>query len=237
MDALSSCLSHSAGLARDAARSGQAPSPAELATLESNSAAAAELATDAPLALAQALQGVSRVASIVQALRTFAPPGERAWRKADLNSALSCALALARAELRNTAEVTVELGELPPVTCDPADLHEVFLCLLFNAARATAEARHRRQGAALGTIRVRTFRDGSDVVITIADSGNGIPDELQPLLFDPLATLGARRDAGEGLALAYALVAGKHEGSLSFETGAGSGTTFTVRLPIGDAPA
>ena len=234
MEALARCLDHASGLARDAARAGKVPDEAALAVLEQNSAEAADLASDAPLALAQALQGVSRVASIVHALRSFAPPGERAWRKADLNSALSCALALARAELRHSAEVIVDLGELPSVTCDPADLHEVFLCLLLNAARATAEARHRRGETAPGTVRIRTFRDGGDAVVTIGDSGSGIPAELHESLFDPLATLGSRRGAGEGLALAHALVVGKHEGSLSFETEAGRGTTFTIRLPIGD---
>jgi two-component system, NtrC family, sensor kinase len=70
------------------------------------------------------------------------------------------------------------------------------------------------------------------VCIAIQDTGGGIAEAVQGRIFDPFfTTKPVGRGTGQGLALARAFVQ-KHGGSLTFESGAGRGTTFFVRLPL-----
>jgi signal transduction histidine kinase len=85
-----------------------------------------------------------------------------------------------------------------------------------------------------GTIRFGTRRDGDDVVVTIGDSGCGIPADVAARVFDPFfTTKEVGRGTGQGLAISRTIVAERHAGSLTFESESGRGTTFEIRLPIG----
>jgi two-component system NtrC family sensor kinase len=84
-----------------------------------------------------------------------------------------------------------------------------------------------------GLITVRTWREGEEVVIAIADSGGGIPDAIRSRVFDPFfTTKKVGKGTGQGLAIAWSTVRDRHSGSLTFESTPGSGTTFFIRLPI-----
>jgi signal transduction histidine kinase len=105
------------------------------------------------------------------------------------------------------------------------------LNLIVNAAHAIGDVVGNTE--ARGTIRVRTFVDGDDAVISIADTGAGIPPEIQPRIFDPFfTTKPVGRGTGQGLAIARTIVVDKHKGALTFQTESGRGTTFTIRVPI-----
>jgi signal transduction histidine kinase len=66
----------------------------------------------------------------------------------------------------------------------------------------------------------------------VSDTGCGIPEEIRERVFEPFFTTKAPgRGTGQGLAIAHAIVADKHGGSLAFESEVGVGTTFVVRLP------
>ncbi len=83
-----------------------------------------------------------------------------------------------------------------------------------------------------GRLHVPTQRDGDDVVVSIADTGCGIPNEIRAKVFDPfLTTKEVGRGTGQGLTIARSVVE-KHRGPLRFETEVGKGTTFFIRLPI-----
>jgi signal transduction histidine kinase len=84
-----------------------------------------------------------------------------------------------------------------------------------------------------GVIRVRTYLEGSVVVIAISDTGTGIPETVRDRVFDPFfTTKEVGRGTGQGLALARGVVVDKHGGSLTFATEMGQGTTFFVRIPF-----
>jgi signal transduction histidine kinase len=69
----------------------------------------------------------------------------------------------------------------------------------------------------------------------VSDTGTGIPDAVQSRIFDPFfTTKGVGKGTGQGLAIAHAIVVQKHQGTIQFETTSGVGTTFVIRLPIGD---
>lgn len=189
------------------------------------------LAEEVPQAVAQALEGTRRVADIVQAMKAFGHPDRAEQQAVDLNAGLRSTLTVARNELKYVADVETDLGDLPPVICHPGDLNQVFLNLLVNAAHAIADTVGDSGGR--GRITVRSRREGDDVIVSIADTGTGIPPAVAAKVFDPFFTTKAMgKGTGQGLALSKSVVVEKHGGALTFETSPGEGTTFFIRLPI-----
>ena len=180
--------------------------------------------------------GISRISTIVRAMKEFAHPDQRDKAAADLNQALQTTLVVARSEYKDVAEVTTDFGDLPPVLCHVGGLNQVFLNIIVNAAHAVGDVVG--QGGSKGTIRITTLRESNLVHIDIADTGSGIPESIRHRIFDPFFTTKAvGKGSGQGLAIARDIVVTKHHGSLTFETEVGKGTTFTIRLPIDGAPS
>jgi PAS domain S-box-containing protein len=185
-----------------------------------------------PKAIDHALEGIERVAKIVRAMKEFSHVDQCLEKTAaDLNRALESTLIVARNELKYVADVETHYGDLPPVICHLGDLNQVFLNLLINAAHAIGDVV--KGTGAKGRIGVRTSLLGDWVQIAISDTGTGIPRVIQSKVFDPFfTTKEVGRGTGQGLALARAVVVEKHGGTLTFETHAGKGTTFYIRLPV-----
>jgi signal transduction histidine kinase len=139
-------------------------------------------------------------------------------------------LLVAHNELKHAAEVEVDVHDLPPVPGYPGELNQVLLNLLLNAAHAVVD----RFGgeARLGRIRVSADADADWVTVAVSDNGCGITNEQRPRIFEPFFTTKAvGRGVGQGLAIARSIVVDKHGGSLTFDSVAGEGTTFTLKLP------
>src|SRR3954447_757767 len=199
---------------------------------EAEDAADLEYLTErVPAGFERAEEGVRRVASIVGAMREFAHPTvDKAPQ--DLNAALRNTLVVATGEYKYLAHVETDIGDLPLVRCNGGDIRQVFLNLVVNAAHAIEDGS--RGEPARGTIRIRTRADATHVLISVADTGCGIPAEVADRVFDPFfTTKEVGRGTGQGLAIARTLVVERHGGSLTFDTGPGAGTTFHVRLLIG----
>ena len=185
------------------------------------------LQEEIPSAVAQTLEGIDRVSAIVRAMKTFSHPGRTEQVPADLNEALTATVTVTRHQVEDVADLHLDLGELPAVCCNVADLNQVFLNLIVNAADAIEETGRR------GSIIVATRVDGVDAVVRISDTGGGIPDDVRPKIFDPFfTTKDVGRGSGQGLPLARGIVHDGHGGSLTLESVLGQGTTFTVRIPI-----
>jgi signal transduction histidine kinase len=211
--------------------------PAELARIVAEAEEEADLEylqERIPIALKRASDGLDRVSTIVRAMREFAHPPTMEMAPADLNAAIENTLIVAANEYRYLAELETDLAELPPVYCNIGDINQVLLNLIVNASHAIADA-NGSAGAtdAKGTIRVGTRIDGDDVLITVADTGCGIPDDVSSRIFDPFfTTKDVGRGTGQGLAISRTIVNEKHGGSLTFQTARGEGTTFELRLPL-----
>lgn len=192
------------------------------------------LRSEIPRALAETMDGVGRVSSIVQALKKFSHVEWGAEKTpADLNDSLASTLSVARNELKYVADVETAFGDLPPVPCHLGDLNQVFLNLLVNAAHAIGDVVGKTGGR--GRIRVQTSTENEWAVIAISDTGTGIPVEIRSRIFDPFfTTKGVGKGTGQGLALARAIVVEKHQGTLTFDTALGRGTTFYIRIPLVD---
>ncbi|MGD0458083.1 MAG: PAS domain S-box protein [Terriglobia bacterium] len=217
---------------RDAAASG-AVSPDVLAAVRrvEEESDCAYLLEEIPKALTQTLDGVTRVATLVRAMKDFAHPESKEKAAADLNKALLSTLAVARNELKCVADVETDLGDLPLVVCNISDLNQVFLNLLVNAAHAIGDVV--KDTGKKGKIRVCTVAEGKTVLVTITDTGCGIPEGIRTKVFDPFfTTKGVGCGTGQGLAIARSVVVERHKGTLTFESEVGKGTSFYVRLPV-----
>ncbi|MEZ6058828.1 MAG: response regulator [Planctomycetaceae bacterium] len=168
--------------------------------------------------------GLKRVRDIVQNLRDFARLDEAAFDNIDLRAAvdmtvevLSLTLATAQVEIRKDFE------DVPLVSCRPARIHQVIHGVLMNAVQAS------RPG---DVITVRTRTDRGFVVVEVSDQGSGIDESVQAHIFEPFYTT---RSVGEGRGLGLAISYGilrDHGGHIEFESEAGIGTTFRIRLPL-----
>jgi two-component system, NtrC family, sensor kinase len=121
---------------------------------------------------------------------------------------------------------------LPLVSCLPGFMNQVFLNLIVNAAHAI-EAKLGKSFSSKGKISIQTLQVDNYVEIRISDTGTGIPEEIHNQIFNPFfTTKPIGKGTGQGLAIVYSAITDKHDGSISFETEIGKGTTFVIRLPL-----
>jgi PAS domain S-box-containing protein len=184
-----------------------------------------------PKALERSLDGLQRVATIVRSMKEFAHPDQRETSSIDLNQAIQSTLVIARNEYKYVADVVTELGELPRVVCHAGELNQVVLNLIVNAAHAIEDVV--RGSDRKGQITVRTRMEGDRAVVSIGDTGVGIPNAIRDHVFEPFfTTKEVGKGTGQGLAIARSVVVDKHGGELTFESEVGQGTTFFIRIPV-----
>ncbi len=194
----------------------------------------AYLLENLPDAIGRALEGVDRVGAIVASMKELAHPDQKDMAPVDVNRLIESTLVVSRNEYKYVAEVATELGDLPLVECHRGDVAQAFLAIVVNAAQAIGDVVAGTSGR--GRITVRSAREGDSIVIRVADTGGGIPEAIRDKVFDPFfTTRGPGQGTGQGLAAARAIVVEKHGGDLGFETEAGRGTEFRIRLPIAHA--
>lgn len=191
------------------------------------------LKEEIPKAIEQSLEGISRIAKIVRAMKDFSHPGVQERVPVDLNQAIETTLTVAHNELKYVADIVTDFEPgLPPVPGHPNEINQAVLNILINAADAIAAATADRPGRK-GTIAVRTRRNGEWAEIRISDTGTGIPEKIRSRIFDPFfTTKDVGKGTGQGLALSHSIVVEKHHGTITFETEMGKGTTFLIRLPL-----
>lgn len=190
------------------------------------------VASMAPSAIAEAAEASRRVIEIVRAMKVMCHPGTRDYVDSDLNDGIRNAATIARNRWKYVAEVEFDLDEsLPHVPVLPAELNQVFLNLIVNAADAIAEKNG--ENGPLGKITLRTRYEGDTVRIEVADSGPGVPEAIRDRIFDPFfTTKDVGKGTGQGLAITYDVVVNKHHGTIDLLSTEGEGATFIVCLPM-----
>jgi signal transduction histidine kinase len=165
----------------------------------------------------------ARIVSVVRSLSSFARLDEAAFKYADINEAIRTVVQLLDPGLTRRIRIEQVFGEIPPIPCFPALLNEALMNLLVNACQAIKES---------GEVAVETRREADSAIVTIRDTGCGIPREHLDTIFDPgFTTKGVGVGTGLGLAVVYSVV-NAHQGSISVESTIGKGTIFTLRLPL-----
>ncbi|SKA09330.1 His Kinase A (phospho-acceptor) domain-containing protein [Trichlorobacter thiogenes] len=171
----------------------------------------------------ESLDGANRVRRIVQDLKSFSRLDQAESTHANLNECLDTTINIAWNELKYISTLERQFGEIPEVVCNPQQLNQVFLNLLVNAAQAMEQQ---------GIITVKTWTEPGWVCVSVADTGKGMPKEVQNRIFEPFfTTKPAGKGTGLGLSISVDIIR-KHHGEITVDSEAGKGTTFTVRLPV-----
>ncbi|HEY4213584.1 MAG TPA: ATP-binding protein [Steroidobacteraceae bacterium] len=188
------------------------------------------LAAETPKAFERTLDGVTRIAGIVHAMKEFARPDMGDQALADVNHAIDTTLTVCRSEYRYCATLATHWAELPEILCIIGELNQVFLNLIVNAAHAIEQS---GKDSGTGRIDISTALEGDWVRIEFGDNGCGIPPENLEKIFDPFfTTKDVGRGTGQGLAIARSIVVDKHSGRIEVDSTVGVGTRFILRLPV-----
>lgn len=184
-----------------------------------------------PVALQGCIDGLAKITEIVLSMKEFSHADDRTMGPVDLNRAIQNTLLVARSLYVEIAEIETHYDELPQVSCYGAEINQMLLNLVTNAAEAIGEVA--RATGKKGRITVSTRRDAEEVLISITDTGAGIPEAIREKIFDPFfTTKQVGGGTGQGLSIARNVVVRRHGGALSFQTELGQGTRFLVRLPV-----
>jgi two-component system NtrC family sensor kinase len=177
--------------------------------------------------LGQVTNETTRVGRIVSDLLAFSRRSKPQRAPADLNRIVRSTLSLVQHKLKlSNVIVEANLAEnLPAAPCDSSQIQQVALNLLLNAAEATQSKPDRR-------VRVETHADGANVLLSVADNGEGILPENLPKIFDPFFTTKSEgKGVGLGLAVSYGIIQA-HGGEIEVRNQPEGGARFTVSLPI-----
>lgn len=177
--------------------------------------------------LQRILKETERCRRIIRGLLDFSRQTQIEAAIADINQILHGTLALLTQQaLFHNVQVVSDLDEtLPKVFVDVGQMQQVFLNIILNAVEAM-------EGKGKLTITSRLDADGQHVLLSISDTGPGIPKEVINKIFEPFFTTKPQgKGTGLGLAIAYGIVQ-KHKGEITVQSRVNEGTTFTVRLPV-----
>ncbi len=169
---------------------------------------------------------IDRIHRIVENFLRFARPSIPEVKPLDLNALAERVLSVVAFEAadRGVTVATEFDPHLESVPGDEGQLAQVVLNLVINALQAMPSG---------GTLTVGTRRQAQWAELTVRDTGEGIPTELIPQIFDPYFTT-RPAGVGLGLAIAHRIIEG-HRGTIDVESRAGEGTLMLVRLPLGPA--
>jgi PAS domain S-box-containing protein len=165
-----------------------------------------------------------RARDIVRNLLDFARQTKPQRLPADVNQVLQQTLDLIRQHIEKSGIAITEdyAPDVGLLTLDSGQIKQVFLNLITNAAQAMPRG---------GQLSLRTAHLGGEVAISVSDTGQGIPPEIQDRIFEPFFTT---KVVGQGTGLGLSVSLGiiqEHGGRISVESRVGQGSTFTVRLP------
>ena len=174
---------------------------------------------------------------LVKKLGQFSRAQELQFQPIEINPAVNTALELARPLFGGRIHVKLALDpDLPMVEGDPGEIEQALTNLILNAIDAMPN------GGELSLSTELIQRDGrgkssepaSFVLITVADTGIGIPEDVQPRIFEPFFTTKTeKRGTGLGLPSVYGIVQ-HHNGEIQVHSVPGQGTRFTIYLPLSE---
>ena len=172
----------------------------------------------------ETLDGARRIESIVSDLKIFSRTGGKEKKPANINEVLKRVVNVVWNEIRYTAQLKEEYGQIPEIMCDEQHLYQVFVNLLINASYAVKDTE--------GIIGLRTYYQNEHVCVEVTDTGGGIPEDVLGKIFDPFFTTKEQGvGTGLGLSVSHEIIE-KHGGTIAVNSTVGKGTRFLVSLPV-----
>ena len=177
--------------------------------------------------LAEVKESTSRISDLVSAVRSYSQLDRASVQVTDVRDGLESTLTMLSQKLRGI-KVDRDYGDdVPPIEAIAGELNQVWTNLIDNAVDAMDGS---------GTLRVSTRPDEHGVVVEIADSGPGMPADVQAHAFEPFfTTKEVGSGTGLGLDISRRIVAGRHDGEITIDSRPGE-TVLRVRLPLRAAP-
>ena len=168
--------------------------------------------------------GVQRVKTIVDDLRKFSRLDESAIKNIDLIGNISSTVAIAGLEFsKRNIQYKLIAPEQLIVECYPGQLNQALLNIVLNAAQAIESK---------GNITISVKEDKTNALITVADNGCGIPENIKNKIFDPFfTTKPVGSGTGLGLSITYKIITELHKGIIEVDSMVGHGTSFTISIP------
>lgn len=168
------------------------------------------------------LSAVGQMDHLLKRFLKFAKSDEVSLSDVDINSLIKQVISLARYQIKEQSiNVNIELGKLSPVKADKALMQQALLNIVLNAIEAMPEG---------GSMTLSSNLDDDHLIVSVRDTGHGIPENIRCRIFDPFFT--TKNDGtGLGLSIAHNIVS-LHSGNIGLESD-GQGTTFTIKLPTG----
>jgi signal transduction histidine kinase len=167
---------------------------------------------------------IDRINEIVDQFLRFARPSPPLLEKAEASSIFEETLQLLRPQIeRQRISVRKNFKSLPPIAIDKEQMKQVALNLLLNAIQAMPEGGRLKVSGKIPT-------GNQWIMLTIQDSGIGVPSKDMDRLFDPFFST---KEGGIGLGLSIAhRIIDQHHGRIEVESTPGKGTLFTIMLPL-----
>ncbi|ESA36425.1 response regulator receiver sensor signal transduction histidine kinase [Leptolyngbya sp. Heron Island J] len=200
------------------------------------------LLSDLPKMLESMAAGCDRIRNISVSLRSFARADKETKVAFNLHEGLDSTLLILKHRLkanqqRPAIQVHKQYGNLPDVFCFPGQLNQVFMNLLANAIDALDDNSHHKSYHTLEThpnqITITTWFEQDHVTIHVRDNGPGIPEDIQPYIFDHLyTTKEIGKGTGLGLAIVQQIIVDTHGGQITVDSSPDQGTEFILTLPV-----
>jgi PAS domain S-box-containing protein len=175
--------------------------------------------------IGEVLRQIERLDNTINDLLLFARPQVPRPQEVDLEHLLDKILAVLKEQpAMQRVEVGLQLDKGFALCADPQMIEQLLMNLLLNAAQAVE---------AKGKITVSAAKCNSQAVITISDTGKGIPGDILEKIYTPFFTT-KHRGTGLGLSISKKIVEA-HRGTIDVKSGVGVGTTFRICLPEEEA--
>ena len=175
--------------------------------------------------------GLEYIKSIVLALNRFNFCDLRVKEVVDIYELVNDMVVITKSEWKYYADVFIDMmSDDKTIKCYQGDIRQVILNLIINATHSIKEVYKKTKSK--GTIEVKISQNNDFLLLSVRDTGEGIDDVIKNKIFDKYFTTNKEEGGtGQGLALVYDIVVNKHNGSIWFESEAGKGTTFHIKLP------
>lgn len=168
--------------------------------------------------------GADRVKDLVSKLRTFSRLDEGTFKTVDIHESIDSVLLFLHHKLEDRIEIERNYGASNLLGCFAGELNQVLMNVIANAVDSI-------EGP--GKVTVTTFEQDGNFVITVNDTGKGIPEEIRGKVFEPFfTTKPIGHGTGLGLAISYGIVKA-HNGTIEFSSDPGNGTSFVLKIPMG----
>jgi signal transduction histidine kinase len=167
-----------------------------------------------------------RVSSLVSAAKQYSQMDRAAHQWIDVHGGLDSTLVMLNHKIGDGIKVVKDYDRtLPQVPAHPAELNQVWTNLIDNAVQAMN---------GVGTLTIKTYRDDDHVVVSVGDTGPGVPEALKKRVFEPFfTTKPVGEGTGLGLDISYRIVVNGHGGDIRLASSPGD-TRFMVRLPLAE---